>query len=227
MSELSTLIKYYNINNLNKINRKNIIDILKNKSDNYIQNYISNSVYNYYNLGLNIHGDMNIGCMLRSSHQCGCKKFIIYGKKKYDKRSSVGAQYYISCQFLTDDVKLILEKDDYILDENILYNYIIENKCLPIFVELDNQSIKVTKDNIKFIILESIRLDLVPLFIYGNETYGISNNILNIRNKLIYHYTLELKQKGILPSYNVSNALSIISYYVMEIFDELNISINL
>jgi len=236
--ELDKSIKYYyhdkkpilnksKTNNDNKYDifqtdiNKNVIEIFKDKSLEEIQSFISDTRYNYHNLAVNIHGDINVGCMMRSSHQCGCKKFIIFGKKKFDKRSSVGAQNYIDCQFLIKDVKLILDEEDYILDENILFDFIISNKYLPIFVELDDQSIKVTKNSITNIILESIKLNLIPLFIYGNETFGISKNILDLRNKLKNHYTLELKQNGVMPSYNVSNALSIISYYVMEVYNEL------
>jgi len=222
MAELMLSMKYYNYKILYNMPNKNIIVKFKNFSIEDIKKYIIKFVFNYYNLGINIHGDINIGCMMRSSHQCGCKKFIIFGKKKYDKRSSVGAQNYIDCHFLINsNLKLILEKDDYILDENILYDYIISNNCFPIFVELDELSIKVTKTNIKNIITESVRLNLIPLFIYGNETYGIPQNILNLRNRLENHCTLELIQRGIMPSYNVSNALSIISYYVMEVYEEL------
>ena len=95
------------------------------------------------------------------------------------------------------------------------------NKYLPIFVEQDNNSIIANDINIKNIILESIKLNLTPIFIYGNEHIGIPKNILNLRTKFNYSYTLELIQMGALQSYNVSNCLSILSYKVMEVFSNL------
>ena len=73
---------------------------------------------------------------------------------------------------------------------NAGYYFIIHNKYLPIFVELDELSI-VAND---IIILESIKLNLIPIFIYGNETIGIPINILVLRSKFNKSYTLELKQ---------------------------------
>ena len=101
------------------------------------------------------------------------------------------------------------------------YYIILLQKITVSIIKLDESSIKVNKINIKNIIIEAIEKNLIPLFIYGNETYGIPQNILNLRNILDNQCTLELIQRGIMPSYNVSNALSIISYYVMEVYNEL------
>ena len=54
------------------------------------------------------------------------------------------------------------------------------------------------------------------MFIFGNETFGIPKNIMDIRERVEYNYTLELIQKGNVRSYNVSNCASIICYKVFE-----------
>jgi hypothetical protein len=140
--------------------------------------------------------------MIRSSHLCGCKKFIIFGRRKYDKRSCVGVSHYITIERVfgiknqEDSLKDILDNNDYILDENIFYNYILDNKYLPIFIEQDKHSIKANEINIKNIIMCSNELKLTPIFIYGNECYGIPTNILDLRNKFPFSYTLEFLQLG-------------------------------
>ena len=203
--------------------KRNIIISLQDKSDGEIKQIINNNTLNYVNLALNIHGELNIGNMIRSSHLCGCKKFIIFGRRKYDSRSCVGVSHYMSIERVfgiknqENSLKDILNNDDYILDENIFYNFIIDNKYLPIFIEQDKFSIPVNETNIKNILMYSDELHLTPVFIYGNECYGIPKNILDLRNKFQFSYTLELVQKGVIPSFNVSNCLSIISYKVMEI----------
>ena len=40
---------------------------------------------------VNINGDLNLGSMIRTSVIFGAEKFFIIGKKRYDKRSTVGA----------------------------------------------------------------------------------------------------------------------------------------
>jgi len=61
----------------------------------------------------------------------------------------------------------------------------------------------------------------IPLFIFGNESTGITDNIINLKYNFDKYYILELKQKGVLKSFNVSNVLSIICYKIMEIFNTL------
>lgn len=202
---------------------RNIITSLQNKSDDEIKQIINNDILNYVNLALNIHGELNIGNMIRSSHLCGCKKFIIFGRRRYDKRSCVGVSHYITIERVfgiknqEDTLKDVLDNDDYILDENIFYNFIINNNYLPIFIEQDECSIIANEKNIKNIIMYANELKLTPIFIYGNECHGIPKNILDLRIKFPFSYTLQLQQKGVMPSFNVSNCLSIISYKIMEI----------
>jgi tRNA G18 (ribose-2'-O)-methylase SpoU len=211
--------------------QRNIIKLYNNKSDDEIKQIVYNSSYNYVNLALNIHSNLNMGNMMRSSHLCGARKLIIFGRRKYDKRSCVGVSHYMTFEringitnsnknILFNDLENIekLNEDDYILNEDIFYNFIIDNKYLPIFVEQDELSIVANDININIIILESIKLNLIPIFIYGNETMGIPKNILDLRSKFNKSYTLELKQMGAIQSYNVSNCLSILSYKVMEVF---------
>ena len=210
---------------------RNIIKKFNNNSDNEIKQIVYDNSLNYINLALNIHSNLNMGNMMRSSHLCGARKLIIFGRRKYDKRSCVGVSHYMTFERINginnskvniclnnSDYIDNLNDDDYILDENIFYNFILDNKYLPIFVEQDESSIIANDINIKNIILNSIKLNLTPIFIYGNEHIGIPKNILNLRLKFDKSYTLELKQMGALQSYNVSNCLSILSYKVMEVF---------
>jgi tRNA G18 (ribose-2'-O)-methylase SpoU len=210
---------------------RNIIKKFNNNSDNEIKQIVYDNSLNYINLALNIHSNLNMGNMMRSSHLCGARKLIIFGRRKYDKRSCVGVSHYMTFERINginnskvniclnnSDYIDNLNDDDYILDENIFYNFILDNKYLPIFVEQDESSIIANDINIKNIILNSIKLNLTPIFIYGNEHIGIPKNILNLRLKFDKFYTLELKQMGALQSYNVSNCLSILSYKVMEVF---------
>ena len=210
---------------------RNIIKHYNNNTDDEIKQIVYDNSFNYINLALNIHSNLNMGNMMRSSHLCGARKLIIFGRRKYDKRSCVGVSHYMTFERINGihdskinnslndfDYTENLSDYDYILDENIFYNFIIDNKYLPIFVEQDDKSIIANDSNINLIIQESKKTNLIPIFIYGNEHIGIPKNILNLRSKFDNSYTLELKQMGALQSYNVSNCLSILSYKIMEVF---------
>ena len=90
---------------------------------------------------------------------------------------------------------------------------------MPIFIEQDSESIKPIETTIQLIINKSKIINKIPLLIFGNEATGIPKNILDLKNLIPDYYILELKQKGVLQSYNVSNALSIICYKFMEYYD--------
>jgi hypothetical protein len=167
--------------------------------------------------------------MIRSSNLCACKKFIIFGRRHFDKRSAVGSSNYIEIERINgvkngiSNFTTELKKEDYILDENIFIKFIEDNNYLPIFVEQDSNSIIANEENLIDIIKNSIKINKIPLFIYGNEHYGIPKNILDTRNRLTNSYTIELCQMGAMNSFNVSNTLSIITYKTMEAFNKINL----
>ena len=179
---------------------------------------------NFVNLSLNIHGELNIGAMIRSSNLSGCSKFVIFGNKKYDKRSAVGAFEYLNVIKVAGNKKNILknklEENDYILDENILIDFIKNNNYIPIFIEQKEESIEPTNENIKQILDYSFQNSKTPLLIYGNELKGVPDNIYNIKNSFDKYYSLELSQAGNLASFNVSATCAIISYKFFEIINE-------
>ena len=115
---------------------------------------------NFVNLSLNIHGELNVGAMIRSSNLTGCSKFVVFGNKKYDKRSAVGAFEYLDVIKIAGNKKNILknklEESDYILDENILINFIKNNNYIPIFIEQKEESIEPTYQNIRNILDYSV-----------------------------------------------------------------------
>jgi hypothetical protein len=53
---------------------------------------------------INITGELNVGMMIRSACLFGAEKFYTFGRKKYDKRSTVGAENYLDIvQYTYDD----------------------------------------------------------------------------------------------------------------------------
>jgi tRNA G18 (ribose-2'-O)-methylase SpoU len=176
----------------------------------------------YAVLALNVHSSLNISNMLRTAHLCGCRKFVIFGRRHYDKRSAVGVMNYLDIERVQGlanpslDLTTQLTDADYIFDPEIFVNYIETNHYLPIFVEQDpGQSIPADFSNIRKIMVESQTIDRTPIFIFGNEHFGIPANLLATRTRFSKYYTLELNQMGALQSYNVSNTCAIICYLIL------------
>jgi len=194
-----------------------------------IKQLVFDSSHQFDVLALNIQGCLNIGNMMRTVNLCGVRKFIIFGRRKYDSRGCVGAQNYVYFERINaikhgsmrNFETMKLEDNDYILDEQIFIDFIKDNNYLPIFIEQDKFSKPATSVNIKSAILRAQSLNRIPILILGNESYGIPKNILDARDKLDLTYTMELKQMGSIRSFNVANCCSILCYKFMEVFDEM------
>lgn len=182
-------------------------------------------------MAVNITMCLNISNMIRTANLCGASKFILFGRRKYDARGCVGAQNYTPIEKVPamPDTSIInfeeittTETDD-MLDSQIFIDYIKSNNYLPVFMEQDRYSQLATSANIRDLIIRARALARTPLLIFGNEGFGIPRNILDTRTNedIDLTYTLELKQRGCIRSFNVANCCSIMCYKMMEVFDEL------
>jgi tRNA(Leu) C34 or U34 (ribose-2'-O)-methylase TrmL len=186
----------------------------------------------YAIMAVNITMCLNIGNMIRTANLCGASKFILFGRRRYDRRGTVGAEHYtiidkiagIPNPSLINFEDLTTEETDDMLDEQVFIDYIKTNNYLPVFMEQDRFSKPATNGIIKDIIQRAQALSRIPLFIFGSEGFGIPRNLLDTRMSCTFElsYTLELKQRGCIRSHNVANCCSIICYKVMEAFDELS-----
>jgi tRNA G18 (ribose-2'-O)-methylase SpoU len=72
------------------------------KTNTYEQNVaITVSEQRRFSVGcINITGELNIGMMIRSACLLGAENFYIFGRKKFDKRSTVGAEKYINIVYV-------------------------------------------------------------------------------------------------------------------------------
>jgi len=185
----------------------------------------------YAIMAVNITMCLNISNMIRTANLCGASKFILFGRRKYDARGCVGAQNYTVIEKVAaiPDTSIInfeeittAETDD-MLDTQVFIDYIRTNNYLPVFMEQDKYSRPANNGNLKDIIQRGRVLGRTPLFIFGSESFGIPRNLLDTRTRgeIDLSYTLELKQRGCIRSFNVANCCSIICYKVMEAFDEL------
>jgi tRNA G18 (ribose-2'-O)-methylase SpoU len=151
---------------------------------------------------INITGELNIGMMIRSACLLGAENFYIFGRKKFDKRSTVGAEKYINIVQYTFDDPIhadaeINERLEYMLKWNTV-----------VLCEQGGDEIGSRKMALKY--SEEI---INPLFVFGSESHGIPPLITTNE----HFYKVSIPQRGVLRSFNVSAAMNIICWdYIKE-----------
>ena len=142
----------------------------------------------------NITGDLNTGMIIRSACIFAAHEVFIFGKKKYDRRSTVGAHHYITTtHYESND-----EQEGF--DWQLALHTIRINGYIPLLVEQGGTS------------LHKFRPRELPgnvCLVFGSEDHGIPLDVC--RGELC----LSIPQPGILRSLNVSAAASIAMYHMM------------
>jgi len=150
---------------------------------------------------LNVAGDLNVGMCIRSACLMGASNFYIFGRKKYDKRSTVGAENYIN--IVQYNYEAPLHADQHILDDLLTLDHHIL-VCEQDGFELGSFDCELTYTQIK---------DKHPLFLFGSESHGVPDIIANRFTKI------SIPQRGVLRSFNVSAAMNIVVWdYLRETF---------
>lgn len=170
----------------------NIRDDLKDKTLDEVISIQKESTIPYSIATFNVMGDLNIGNILRSGVLFGAEKAFIFGKKKYDRRSTVGAQNYIDISYFQEEyTKSSFEK------------IIFDNGYTPIYVEQNGHDYKEEFSKLNdFANLYEIRK---PCFIFGSESDGIPFELDFEKDCII-----SILQFGVMRSLNVSVAAGII-----------------
>lgn len=148
---------------------------------------------------VNVSGDLNIGMSMRSASLLGAEKFLIFGSKKYDRRSTVGAQNYIDVVAFDakkdrNSLDLDYSKFDQFMDSYNYYPVMFDTGGIPVdqYNWIDRSSNKK------------------PCLVFGNEGLGLPEELT--KNKQI----VTIPQLGVLRSLNVGIAASIAMYEAMK-----------
>ena len=176
------------------------------KVNTYEQNVaISISEQRPFSVGaINVAGELNIGMMIRSACLLGAENFYIFGRKKFDKRSTVGAEKYINIvQYVFDDPihadAEINERLEYLLPWNNV-------------VLCEHGGTMVGSHKAKQLYQSEF---MRPLFVFGSESHGLPEVVANNP----HFYKLTIPQRGVLRSFNVSAAMNIILWdYLKEMY---------
>lgn len=163
-----------------------------------------NDTFPYEVISINLTGELNIGNMIRTCCLSGCQHFHIFGRRKFDRRGTTGAQNYISVTryngFIDDNLNY---------DSDYFLSIIKERNMYPVFIEQNGISL----ENFPWINLNSsITQENKKLcLIVGNEENGVPENIFtSLKENNIDYSVVSIPQRGVMRSFNVGIALSMV-----------------
>lgn len=123
-------------------------------------------------------GDFNMSSGVRNANAFAAKEVFYIGKKRWDRRGAVGTQNYTSVKYLNSFESLLMLKERYVL------------------IGLDNVEGSCE--------MESFAWPENSLMIFGEESVGITKEVLSICNKVV-----SIKQYGSVRSLNAAVASGI------------------
>lgn len=142
----------------------------------------------------NITGDLNTGVIIRSACVLGAQRVFIFGKKKYDRRSTVGAHHYIELHHFESDSEMTP------FDWSNAMAIIRVNGYTPILIEQGGSPLYEFAPE---------TLPTPACLVFGAEETGIPQEIC--ANEQCY----AIPQPGIIRSLNVSTAAGIAMWHTM------------
>ena len=161
-----------------------VVDYMKWMTTLQIKQDLDQHKKNFSILLVNIDYDNNSGNIIRTANALGAKEVILYGRRNFDRRSSMGTEFYMDFQ----QIKFVEEIDDILKDYDII-------------VGLENGIEAQNLINYKW---DKTKKTLICL---GQEGNGIPAEILAKCNDLV-----EIPQVGSVRSLNVGTAAGIVMY---------------
>jgi tRNA G18 (ribose-2'-O)-methylase SpoU len=173
----------------------NVIDSLKALSVPEIRQHCQKRAIDASVGMINIEGDFNLSTMVRNANFFGFKSVHYVGKKKWDKRGSVGTHHYTPMYHHKDESSFISQCSSrtIIAVENNIPQY--DYKTVNLF---DYEFTNINE----------------PIFLFGEENKGLSNTILD-RADII----LTIPSYGSVRSLNVGTTSGIVMFYYRGLVD--------
>ncbi|MSR73006.1 TrmH family RNA methyltransferase [Candidatus Parcubacteria bacterium] len=161
---------------------RNRADYLKWLTDEEVKKYLTEQKLNYGVLIMNLLYDNNAGNIVRSANAFGASEIILYGHKTFDRRASVGSEFYEYFRHIkfTEDIDAIFAEYE-------------------VVVAVENNSGAMPLADFKWNPTQK------TLMIFGQESGGIPKEILNKCDHVV-----EISQFGSVRSLNVAVAAGII-----------------
>jgi tRNA G18 (ribose-2'-O)-methylase SpoU len=189
----------------------NVLDEYKELTVEQIKEKIGENLGNFSILVENIKGGLNLGIILRTANVFGAKQVYYYGQKHWDRRSSVGTQNYTNLTRLKtiEEVKAVKDQHTATLCVDNIEGAIECSEYIESFLkDRERRSGDYNKGRGYNLLIEEY------LLVFGEEGCGISEELLELADDIIY-----IKQYGSVRSLNVSSAAAIIMYKFRELYE--------
>lgn len=184
----------------------NVHDNLKEHSVEVLQAISARDRLPFAIMLMNFEHDLNIGNCIRSAHLLGAESVIIFGKRKIDSRSTVGAHNYLNL------IKVAVDMESTDGVSSAFAMIMLQMKMSPIYIDKTADSHDVMSADFENTIRQT--KSSIPCLVFGNEATGIHPDSI-IRNSKFYH----IKQRGVIRSFNVASAASIVMFRTAQILE--------
>lgn len=185
----------------------NVHNELKGKSIPELKTISMSDRFPFAVCALSLTGDGNVGGIVRSSVLHGAEKVIVYGRRKFDRRPTVGSLNYIDHEIIEglehsdDNVKFDLFRFYKIMVIDHLYHLVfLEQGGVPL-QEFDWEIPELSP-------VDERKICIVA----GNETNGVPQEFLDFFCGQMKMPIVSIPQRGVIRSFNVSNAMNIAAW---------------
>tara|TARA_R110002110_G_scaffold274156_7_gene489468 strand:- start:768 stop:1406 length:639 start_codon:yes stop_codon:yes gene_type:complete len=166
--------------------KRNVVDKYKSMTDEQIRKDLSENKNPIAICMEHWKGDFNIATLIRNANAFNVEKVFYLGKKKIDRRGTVGTHHYVDIIYMSDGVRELVDLKEHYT-----------------FVAIDN-NIPNTEKLHKF---SWNKLEKPPLVFFGEEGVGLTEEILNLCD-----YRIEIQQYGSVRSLNVGTSSGLVLY---------------
>lgn len=140
---------------------------------------------------LNVTGELNTGTIIRNSLLMGAREVLVIGRRKIDKRGTVGAENYIKVE------RIEAMKDEVTIDCDAVREIFDDRNYWPVYVE--QGGVEIPDFDWEMLHNGCKILNRTPILVFGNENRGVPTELLDGQWSSI----VSVKQRGVLRSYNV------------------------
>ncbi len=151
---------------------------------------------------VNIEGDLNVGMMARTAALVGVEKFYVFGRRRFDRRSLVGAQNYLPIERVDG-----LDETGNI-DHIKFLEFCDREQIMPILFEHGGTMLGRVKWHT--LTIDAKKNNKTLCLVFGNESTGFP---IIFRSS---HPIVSINQMGVLRSFNVAAAASIAMWTCSE-----------
>lgn len=166
---------------------RNVLDKYAGWSTDLIREDVRKTTLAYACLMSHVEGDFNMSTAIRNANAFGCKELFYFGQKRWDKRGSVGTHHYSLVTHLKDIDSIKALKADY---HFVAIECNINRNCVSLY---------------------NYKIQPNTLFIFGEESKGLSDDILDLCDDYVY-----IPMIGSVRSLNVGTASGILMSEAMK-----------